>query len=193
MIHCFLVSLEYTWIHADNNVFRKKILIVAVYINNILLCELNKNKILDLKTKLSNHFKMTDYRVCKHYLEMLITQNRALQTLILSQRIYLMKVLKDFDLQNVKVIEFLMYVMTQMQLNITYTVSTLSQFAHNSNNTHWKTLKQVFQYVQRTLDVILEYKFRLSAQVTYRSCKSGLSSGIRSGQTNFYSAKLSVS
>ncbi len=64
--------------------FKKKILIVAVYVNDILLCELNKNKILDLKIKLSNHFKITDYKVCKHYLEMLITQNRTLQTLILS-------------------------------------------------------------------------------------------------------------
>jgi len=64
--------------------FKKKILIVAVYVDDILLCELNKNKILDLKIKLSNHFKITDCKVCKHYLEMLITQNRTLQTLILS-------------------------------------------------------------------------------------------------------------
>jgi len=63
--------------------FKKKILIVAVYVDDILLCELNKNKILDLKIKLSNHFKITDCKVCKHYLEMLITQNRTLQTLIL--------------------------------------------------------------------------------------------------------------
>ena len=72
MIHYFLVNLEYTQIYADNNVFKKKILIVAVYIDSILLCKLNKNKILDLKIKLSNHFKMTDCKVCKHYLEMLI-------------------------------------------------------------------------------------------------------------------------
>ncbi len=78
MIHHFLADLEYTQIHTDNNVFRKKTLIIAVYINNILLCELNKNKILDLKIKLSNYFKMTDCKTCKHYLEMLVTQNRTL-------------------------------------------------------------------------------------------------------------------
>ncbi len=58
--------------------FRKRILIIAVYINNILICRLNKNKILDLKIKLSNYFKMTDCRTCKHYLKMLITQNKTL-------------------------------------------------------------------------------------------------------------------
>ncbi len=72
MIHHFLVDLRYTQIHTDNNVFKKRILIIAVYIDNILLCKLNKNKILNLKIKLNNYFKMTDCRVCKHYLKMLI-------------------------------------------------------------------------------------------------------------------------
>jgi len=79
-------------------VFKKRILIVVVYVDDILLCELNKNKILNLKIKLSNHFEMTNCKICKHYLEMLITQNRTLQILILSQKIYFIEMLKDFDL-----------------------------------------------------------------------------------------------
>ncbi len=78
--------------------FKKRILIVVVYVDDILLCELNKNKILNLKIKLSNHFEMTNCKICKHYLEMLITQNRTLQILILSQKIYFIEMLKDFDL-----------------------------------------------------------------------------------------------
>ncbi len=58
--------------------FKKRTLFVAVYVDDILICRSDKNKILDLKIKLSNHFEMTDCRVCKHYLEMLITQNRTL-------------------------------------------------------------------------------------------------------------------
>jgi len=85
-------------------VFRNDTLFVAVYVDNIFICRSDKNKILDLKIKLSNHFEMTDCRTCKHYLEMLITQNRTLQILILSQKIYFMKMLKDFDLQNVKTV-----------------------------------------------------------------------------------------
>ncbi len=112
MIHCFLVNLKYTWIYTDNNVFRKKILIVVVYVDNIFLCELNKNEILDLKIKLSNYFKMTDCKVCKHYLKMLIIQNRILQILILLQRIYLTEMLKDFSLQNIKI------VITSMKLRV---------------------------------------------------------------------------
>ena len=82
-MHWFLNSLEYTQIYADNNVFKNDILFITVYVNNILICRSDKNKILDFKIKLSDHFKMTDCRMCKHYLEMLITQNRTLQILIL--------------------------------------------------------------------------------------------------------------
>jgi len=77
-MHQFFNSLKYTQIHADNNVFKNDTLFIAVYVDNILICKLDKNKILSLKIKLSNHFKMTDCRACKHYLKMLITQNRTL-------------------------------------------------------------------------------------------------------------------
>jgi len=78
MMHQFLDSLRYTQIYTDNNVFRNDTLFVAVYVDDILICKSDKNKILNLKIKLSNHFKMTDCEVYKHYLEMLVTQNRTL-------------------------------------------------------------------------------------------------------------------
>ncbi len=78
MIHHFLADLRYTQIHTDNSVFKKKTLIIAVYVDNILLCKFNKNKILNLKIKLSNYFKIINCRICEHYLKMLITQNRIL-------------------------------------------------------------------------------------------------------------------
>jgi len=111
-MHQFLNSLRYTQIHTDNSVFRNDILFVAVYVDDILICRSDKDKILDLKIKLSDHFKMINCEMCKHYLEMLITQNRIIQMLILSQKTYLTKILKDFSLQNVKT------VITSMKLRI---------------------------------------------------------------------------
>ncbi len=77
-MHWFLDSLRYTWIYADNNVFRNDTLFVTVYVDDIFICRSDKNKILNLKIKLSNHFEMTNCRTYKHYLKMLITQNRTL-------------------------------------------------------------------------------------------------------------------
>ncbi len=58
--------------------FKKKTLIIAVYVDDIFICRSDKNEILDLKIKLNNHFEMINCKTCKHYLEMLITQNRTL-------------------------------------------------------------------------------------------------------------------
>jgi len=78
VMHRFLDSLGYTRIHADNSVFRNGTLFVAVYVDDILICGPNKDEILGLKAKLSNHFEMTDCGACKHYLGMLVTRNRTL-------------------------------------------------------------------------------------------------------------------
>ena len=118
IMHWFLDSLEYTQIHVNNSVFRNSILFVAVYVDNILICRSDKNKILGLKIKLSDHFEMTNCRMCKHYLEMLVTQNRTLWMLILSQKIYLIRMLKDFSLQNVKAVT------TSMKFRIYLTKTT---------------------------------------------------------------------
>jgi len=59
-------------------VFKNDILFVAVYVDDILICKSDKNKILDLKIKLNDYFEMTDCKMCKYYLRMLITQNRTL-------------------------------------------------------------------------------------------------------------------
>jgi len=62
----------------DNNVFRNDTLFIAVYVDNILICGPDKDEILGLKAKLSDHFEMTDCGACKHYLEMLVTRNRTI-------------------------------------------------------------------------------------------------------------------
>ncbi len=77
-MHWFLDSLRYTWIYVDNNVFRNDTLFVAVYVDDILIYRSNKNKILDFKIKLNNYFEMINCETCKHYLEMLVTQNKTL-------------------------------------------------------------------------------------------------------------------
>ena len=104
VMHHFLISFGYTRLHTDNSVFRNGNLIVAIYVDDILLCGPKKDEIQDLKAKLSSQFEMTDCGPCKHYLGMLIERNRVQRTLTLSQKTYLTGVLKDFGLQNAKAV-----------------------------------------------------------------------------------------
>jgi len=76
-MHHFLVNLEYTHLYTNNNVFQKDIFIIIIYVDNILICESKTNKIQDLKTKLSNQYKMMNCESCKHYLKMYITHNKV--------------------------------------------------------------------------------------------------------------------
>lgn len=113
-------------------------------------------------------------------------RNRTLRTLTLTQKTYLKRMIKDFGLKKTETVTTsmepgayltkamktanpqlikkyqsaigsLMYTMTQKQPDIVYAVSTLSQLAHNPNETHWKALKRVFRYICGTLDVCIEY------------------------------------
>ena len=54
-------------------------------------------------------------------------------------------------------LESLMYAMMQTQFNIAFIISTLSQYAHNSDKTHWKALKWVLHYIWEILDIQIEY------------------------------------
>jgi len=161
----FLVDINYTCLHTDNSVFMNSNLIIALYIDDILICRSEKKVINELKARLSTQFNMMDCGSCKHYLEMQITRDETLRTLTLSQKIYLKRVLKDFNFLKTKAVTtsmkpdtyyiktkniatsqliqqyqsdigFLMYIMTQTHSNIIYTMSTLSQHSHNSDETH---------------------------------------------------------
>jgi len=193
MMHRFLTGFGYTRLHTDNSVFRNGTLIVTIYVDDILICGPKKDEIRDLKAKLSSQFEMTDCGPCKHYLGMHIERNRVQRTLTLSQKTYLTGVLKDFGLQNTKAVTTpmepgayltkaterasqqlikqyqsaigsLMYAMTQTRPDIAYAVSTLSQFAHNPNEIHWKALKRVFRYICGTLDVSIEYGLKSTCE-----------------------------
>ena len=54
-------------------------------------------------------------------------------------------------------IRSLMYAMIETRPDIAYAVSTLSQFASNLNQKHWKALKHLFRYLRGTLDLGITY------------------------------------
>lgn len=185
-MHKFLIKADYKCLYTDSSIFWSNNLIVVVYVDNILICRSNKNQIWNLKAKLNVKFTMMNCRLCKHYLKLQIIWNRSLQIFTLLQKIYLKKMILNFEFRDSKAviismklrlhlistlktalshcikqyqsaINFLMYVMTQMRSDIVYVMSILSQFFYNSDKTHWKFLKKIFCYLQNTLYFNIEY------------------------------------
>jgi len=55
-----------------------------IYVDDILLLNSVIKAINSLKQKLSNTYKMINYKSCKYYLDMKIKQDQKLRTLIIS-------------------------------------------------------------------------------------------------------------
>ncbi len=69
-----------------------------MYVNDLLLFDLNLNDLQDIQNQLKQRFKMTNLRQLSHYLEMKITI--ISDKLILTQSIYLKKMLNQFEMKN---------------------------------------------------------------------------------------------
>jgi len=133
--------------------------IITVYVNDFLLVEKNKSAIQNVKQCLNNKFKMSDLSLMSYYLDMKVKQNCAEHTICLTQTAYINKVLQTFQQsqtvsvntsmnsdavlmkksitqaditviwQYQKAVRLLMYIMLQTCSDITFAVSTVSQFA----------------------------------------------------------------
>lgn len=76
----------------------QKTLIIAVYVDDILIFGKNREEIQHLKSSLKEKFEMTDMGDAHMYLGMQITRNRKLNTLFLDQRKYIQVVLDRFKM-----------------------------------------------------------------------------------------------
>jgi len=97
----------YTRCHSDHFVYLKRkndgsYIILLLYVDGILVVGSNMKEINVLKVKLANPFAMKDFGVAKQILGMRMTRDRKNHKLTLSQRKYIEKVLKRFNMKNPK-------------------------------------------------------------------------------------------
>ena len=84
----YLKKLNFEPIAANYSIFTNDIIIIEIYINDILLTELNKKKIQGIKDKLYERFKITDLGSYVYYLGIIVTRDRANRILRLGQTDY---------------------------------------------------------------------------------------------------------
>ena len=93
---------------ANHSVFISKNdkIYVIVYVDDLLIINDFMNFIDFMKQKLDRRFKMTDLNFAQHYLDIEVVRND--DSILLRQIIYLRKVLKRFDMNKCKIVDFLM-------------------------------------------------------------------------------------
>lgn len=94
----FLQTAGLKPLDADMSVFQGKGMIVAVYVDDILIAGPDKKCIDELKAALNTRFHMEDLGPCSYYLGMKITRDRLNRTLKLSQKGYIERFLKEFGM-----------------------------------------------------------------------------------------------
>ena len=96
----YLQELDFKPLDANASVFHKKGVIIAIYVDDLLITRKDRKEIDALKKALNNRFKMSDLGLVNFYLGMTVTRDRINRTLRLGQQAYLTKVLRDFGMED---------------------------------------------------------------------------------------------
>ena len=70
--------------------------------NDLFIIDLNNSSIVDLKQKLFERFKMSNLDLVSHYLKLKIQRDRVIKIIRLNQKIYLRKILENFNMIELK-------------------------------------------------------------------------------------------
>jgi hypothetical protein len=162
-------------------------LIIAIYVNDILIIEKNKAVIQQFKDALKKKFNIKDLGEIQDYLEIEIIKNRAAGTLRISQNKYVKGVLKKYNMKNCnsqtipipdgiqiditdkdyldktghllyqQIIGSFTYAMQGTRPDITYSVSFCSRFLAKPTKKHMELSKKILRYLKGAPDFGIIY------------------------------------
>lgn len=98
----FLREQGFESLDADASVFHKKGVIIAIYVDDLLITGKDRTEIDALNKALHSRFQMTDLGPVGFYLGMTVTRDRANRILRLGQKSYISKLLQDFGMEECK-------------------------------------------------------------------------------------------
>ncbi len=183
-IHNYLVNvLKFKSSMNDPCLYVKKtsnrILIVALYVDDLLILGNSKKDIAALKGELSKRFEMKDLGPAKVMLGIEITRDRTNRKIFISQKEYTKQVLNRFQMANSRAVSTpmdktafstlkhdqealdenvpyrqaigsLIYLVTGTRPDLAFSVRRLSQHLENPQKQHWSAVKRILRYLKGT-------------------------------------------
>src|SRR6266536_6556006 len=118
MLRSFLKDFDLVRLESDHCIFinRNTGVIVAVYVDDLLLVGPTAKSFQNLKDKLANRFKMTDMGPAEHYLDIEISQQPGKITL--TQSAFTTEILECFGMKDSKLIPTPMKHKAQLDLEV---------------------------------------------------------------------------
>ncbi|GAB6025573.1 hypothetical protein CHUAL_014034 [Chamberlinius hualienensis] len=166
----------------------KTLVLLAIYVDDILLAANDTAELENVKTMLKTSFKISDFGEAKFCLGIEINHDKARKSITLTQTKYINDVLDRFGMKDCKpvstpmdpnhklllpekpnaeemkrlpyqkLIGSLMYLAVSTRPDISYAVSALSQFNCNYTNEHFVAAKRVLRYLKGTPTLGLCYQ-----------------------------------
>ena len=179
----FVNKLQMEGNPADECVYMRRsggqLLIVALYVDDLLIACSDENVLYATKAELCKRFKMKDLGESHVMLGMDLERDHAVKTLTLTQTRYTSKILERFGMSSAKgcatpmetginltkiddepcgekyraVIGALMYLMVGTRPDIAFAVCTLAKHVETPRAGHWKALQRVMRYLVQTKDL----------------------------------------
>src|SRR5436190_19968437 len=94
----FLRKFDLQRLETNYCIFVSRDLIVAIYIDDLLIIVNDKKVYKNLKSQFETEFKMTDMSLANHYLDIELHQN--VNSIIIKQTEFIKKILHQFDMKN---------------------------------------------------------------------------------------------
>src|SRR5438034_6505990 len=118
MLRTFLEDFDLIRLKSDHCIFinHNTGIIVAVYMNDLLLVGSTAEFLQNLKDKLKNQFKMTNMNLAEDYLDIEIFQQS--EKIILTQSVFILEILECFEMKNSKSISTFMKSEAQLNLDV---------------------------------------------------------------------------
>ncbi|KAH9715183.1 hypothetical protein KPL71_020951 [Citrus sinensis] len=155
----FIMSLGYNRLSSDHCAYYKRFedndfIILLLYVDDMLVAGPNKDRVQELKAQLAREFEMKDLGPANKILGMQIHRDRNNRKIWLSQKNYLKKILRRFNMQD---LGSLMFAMICTRPDIAQAVGAVSRYMANPGEKHWIAVKRILRYNRGTSDVALCY------------------------------------
>ena len=111
----FLKQHGFLPLNIDQSVFCNEKTIIAIYVDDLLITDPNKQTNKEIKAAFSKRFHITDLGLIAHYLGMRLERDRPQRILHLNQQAYLKIILKDHDFLDSKPVSTLMKTSTKLK------------------------------------------------------------------------------
>ena len=165
---------------------RAETVIIAVYVDDILIAGKTDKRIVEVKAAIAAHFEVKDMGDLHYFLGVKVVQDLKAGTIWLGQPAYSENIIQQFNMQNAKTcrtpvnaslklikaneestyvdqelyqsaVGKLLYLSTRTRPDIAFAVSTVAKYTANPTEQHWKAVKHILRYIAGTINFGLQF------------------------------------